>query len=270
MRSSLQIAVAFALAGVSASAAFGAPIDLVAHRAVYDLKLAPMSAGGVSDISDVNGRMVFEITGGACEGYTVNSRFVVEQTDAEGRTTLIDLRTSSFESASGDSMDFLAQSYTNQVLVNDVKGSATTNGSLEIKLVSPQVAKLKIDRTVLFPTAYLNRLIEAARGGKPVMTADLFDGSEDGNKVYETTSVIGPEIKGPAVGTAAKIGDSRRWPVTTSYFDANATGDRTPEYTFSAQIWENGVSSDMVMNFGDFALAGTLSRYEPLAAPACK
>jgi hypothetical protein len=34
-------------------------------------------------------------------------------------------------------------------------------------------------------------------------------------------------------------------------------------------LYENGVTNDLVMDYGDYALAGSLQKIEPLERPAC-
>ena len=54
-------------------------VKLAPHRAIYEMKLGDARSG--SGVTDLSGRMVFEISGSACEGYTQNMRFVMETTD---------------------------------------------------------------------------------------------------------------------------------------------------------------------------------------------
>lgn len=272
MSSTHRLLAGLVLAGsLAAVPALASPANLVPHRAVYDLRLAEGENEGASDMSAVTGRMVFEFTGAPCEGYTVNFRFVVEMVDTEGQSSVTDLRTSTFEAGAGDSFDFLSQTYTNQVLTEEVKGKAVSGkDALGIDLVSPTEAKTRIPGKVLFPTDHLARLIDAAKAGQAVVTAAVFDGSETGDKVYRTTSFIGPEIKSPPTGADAAVGPYRHWPVTVSYFDSAGTGDQTPDYTISFILWENGVSTKLHMDYGDFALEGKLASYEALSPVQCK
>ncbi len=112
-------------------------------------------------------------------------------------------------------------------------------------------------------------MIDAAEAGQRVVERDIFDGSDGGDTIYRTTTMIGTPRTGTATGPAAALGDTTRWPVTVSYFDPEGTGDQTPDYTISFDLWANGVSSDMTMDYGDFALTGTLRQYEALPETKC-
>jgi hypothetical protein len=60
----------------------------------------------------------------------------------------------------------------------------------------------------------------------------------------------------------------RRWPVVISYFD-EATTDSPPEYTLSFDLYENGVSGSLKLDYGAFALRARLRKLEILPTPAC-
>lgn len=254
------------LLAFSASPALAA--GLAPHRAVYDLSLVPGGTGLSDAAPDMSGRMVYEFTGAACEGYTTNFRFVVESTDEDGNRSVTDLRTSNHEDADGAHFQFVSQTYTNNVLTDDVKGTAAKADGLTVTLTGRD-KPLKFPDAAIFPTAHLEAMIAAGKAGDRVLQKDIFDGSEGGDKVYRTTTVIGAERDDAATGAAAALGAMPHWPVTVSYFDPTATGDQTPDYTISFQLWENGVSTDLTMDYGDFALSGALTTYETLPPSDC-
>ena len=61
----------------------------------------------------------------------------------------------------------------------------------------------------LFPTAHMKRLIAAARAGDRPLNVKVFDGSDDGRKVYDTLAVIGRRIA-PGAGEASSPPPARR------------------------------------------------------------
>ena len=67
---------------------------------------------------------------------------------------------------------------------------------------------------------------------------------------------------------------TQRWRVTLSYFDRGEAGDGMPGYVAGFDLHENGVTTDLTMDFGDFALAGTMTSIEfletaPLPVKPC-
>src|SRR5690242_18978790 len=102
----LFIAAACHSAALTMTAAFAVPA-LQAHRAVYDLTLS--KASDRSGITGITGRMVYEFNGSACEGYTVNFRFVT-QIVTNDNTRLTDQQTTTFEDAEGKTFSFVTKS----------------------------------------------------------------------------------------------------------------------------------------------------------------
>jgi hypothetical protein len=84
-------------------------------------------------------------------------------------------------------------------------------------------------------------------------------------------SVIGKEATKPDedTQTASALSGIRRWPVVISYFN-EAAGDAPPDYTLSFDLYENGVSGSLKLDYGAFALRANLRKLEILPATACK
>ena len=106
----------------ASGAGLAAAVPLIQHRAVYDLKLS--DASDSSGITGISGRMVYEIRGSACEGYTVRFRYVT-QSDTREASQITDQQTTTFEDAEGKSFSFVTKSYTDQNLDKELRGNAT-------------------------------------------------------------------------------------------------------------------------------------------------
>ncbi|TIL81673.1 MAG: DUF1849 family protein, partial [Mesorhizobium sp.] len=49
------------------------------------------------------------------------------------------------------------------------------------------------------------------------------------------------------------------WPVDIAYFDdTDKSGEEVPEYRISFKLHENGITRDLVMDYGDFSMTGKL------------
>jgi len=255
--------------------AFSALIDpalaggLVPHRVAYDLALEKNAQ--ISDAAvDMKGRMVYEFTGNACEGYKSAFRFVLETGDGEGNAAVTDLRNSNVESGDGNSFDFSSQTFVNEVQTQDVKGTALRDGDkVDVKLKLTEDTDFSIDKPVIFPTAQLLKTIAEAEKGTTVFSDDVYDGSDGGQHVFHTSTVIGMARATPPDASEKPIGDLRRWPVTVSYFGGEIGGDQPPDYSISFDLWENGVSSRMRLDYGDFVLSGKIVHFEFLPATPC-
>jgi len=265
----------FAQPTIAAAEANGKSSELVSHRAVYDLKLT--ESRGRRPISSVRGRILYDFAGNSCEGYTLQFRQVSEIDTGEGKQALSDLRATSWEDGDAKALRFASQSYLNQDLSVATDGKAQRkDDKIEVALSKPESKNLELPGTNVFPSEHMRRIIEAARAGKNVLELPVYDGSENGERLYNTLSVIGqpikPEEKKPADAAAHdKLSGMLRWPVTISYFDkAKSDGEQTPAYAISFEVYENGISRALLLDYGDFVVGGELTQLDIRDAPPCR
>lgn len=267
----LALAAAF-LVSASVPAAFAAEPVLTPHRGVYDLALDGRRAA--RGVDTARGRILFETTGNVCEGYSTTFRQVVELV-VNGNPVVMDVRTANFEEGDGTGFRFTSRSTENGTPREETDGNATrAAGGIRIAVTKPRPTQSEIDGQTIFPTEHLRRIIDAARAGQTILEVKVYDGAETGTKLYNATAVIGRRIEPGAGGEVEEAArDPRltqlaRWPVTISYFEAGKDSP-TPAYSIAFEIYENGVSRQLVVNYGEFALRGTLSRIEWLAENPC-
>lgn len=245
------------------------------HRAVYDLSLD--RASDRSGITGITGRMVYEFNGSPCDGYTVKFRFVT-QISADESTRLTDQQTTTFEDAEGKTFSFVTKSFIDQALDKEVKGTARKEANgLKVELDKPERNSLELTATQ-FPTQHLLELIDKAEKGENFYETNLFDGSEDADKVMTTTVIVGkaePAKKDdPELPALAKLGGDKYWPVDIAYFDVSEKdgGEEMPQYRISFKLHENGLTRDLTMDYGDFSMTGklvNLSLFDPASPKAC-
>jgi hypothetical protein len=250
---------------------------LAPHRAVYDLTLA--KSGGKRPIEAVHGRILYDFSGNACEGYALQFRQVSEIDSGEGKRALSDLRAATWEEGDAKSFRFNSENKVNERVVDTVDGNAGRDSSgVSVKLSKPQAKSFDLDAKIVFPTEHVRRVIEAAEAGKTLLELSVFDGSESGEKVFSTLAVIGnviaPGDKLPDDAAAGNrtLAGMKRWPVTISYFEQGSakTGEQTPAYAIGFELYENGISRALTLDYGDFTVSGIMSQLEIKDAPACK
>src|SRR5205814_7094581 len=130
-------AVAFGsgLGGAPAQAAAGGPF--LSHRALYELSL--VKSRGSNAINNARGRILYNFSGNACEGYTSEFRQVSELNSGEGKSTLSDLRSTSWEDAEGKSYRFKIDTRMNDSDAPPVDGVAERVGDhITVKLKQPE------------------------------------------------------------------------------------------------------------------------------------
>jgi hypothetical protein len=276
--SAVLVAVATAFFGAAPQPAAATTVagELAAHRAVYDLKLA--QSRGNSPAASARGRILYDFSGNACEGYALQFRQVSELDNGEGKVTLSDLRSTTWEDGAAKKLVFKSQSYLNQNLVDAVDGRAERQpGKIAVNLVKPVEKKFDIEGPITFPSDHMRRIIEAAREAKSLLEVAVYDGSDKGEKVYNTLTVIGrligPNERVPTDAAAGKeqLAGLKRWPFTVSYFDRAAKGsDQAPVYSIKFEAYENGISRALMLDYNDFVISGELTSLEIRDTKPCR
>lgn len=264
-----MIGLALADEGASANG-----IILQPHRIAYEVGLGGKGGGA---FSAARGLITLEFTGNACDGYVTNFRQATELADSDGRARALDFRVSLWEDGGGKSLRFVVNNKVNGQVTRDADGEASRvrDGSLSVAMKKPRGKRGDFDGAAIFPSAMMQKLVEAAQSGQRRYDTRLFDGSEGGEKIFDTSAMIGNPLEGernarlePVMRVPALDG-VRRWPVAIAYFD-DAPGDRVPVYTMRSVTFANGVVSDIVFEFPDFSLSARAIRYEELPAIPCR
>lgn len=272
------VALGFASAVPATLDAFARPVPETAeplkisfqpHRAVYDIALTRVAAG--SSIAALSGRMVYELEGSPCAGFTQILRFVTRATNQEGDAQLNDLRTKTWESPDSQTLKFEIENYEGGRLAERTEGEGrrSQDGSLlRVKLLKPSQKTLQFESNPLFPMAHAHAVLSAAIARQTVLQSNFYDGSEQGKKVFQTTAIIGKRLSnvdanvkgGEAANEPLALAhQSPGWPIAMSYFeDDEKVSDGRPSFEMSYRFHLNGVTSTFLIDHGDFAFDGRL------------
>jgi hypothetical protein len=258
------------LTPIPAARAQDAHLTLVPHRAIYDLSLG--ETRGNSQVAGVRGRILYDFDGSACQGYSLEFRQVSELDSGEGKVSTSDLRSTTWEGADAKNFKFTSENFVDESLVDTVDGHAEHDPTkTAVDLEKPQQKSLNLDAGVVFPTQHMVRVINAARAGTSILDFPVFDGSETGDKVFDTLTVIGHKIapderKHDDVAAAEpKLAAMPRWPVKISYFEkakVENSSEQTPAYAIGFELYENGISRALTLDYNDFVVTGKLSSLE--------
>ena len=264
------------LIGAAVSIAVSTPafavVNFVPHRAVYDLKMK--SSSKRSGVTAVRGRMVVEIEGSACDGWTVNFRLVNDFRLPMGKKRLIDIRSSSWEAGDGSRLTFSEREFVDNRLNQTTRLTASKKAG-EVTLKKPKISSFAIPKDSIFPIAHQMRLVAKAKQGVLRDKSTVYDGADHKN-IHEAIAFIGQptakkmskDVKGK--GVSELIDNVRSWPVSISYYALKTkTQQDTPDQQVSFRLYENGVTGDLVIDYGDFVLKGTLSNLEKLPVSKC-
>src|SRR6266700_332150 len=218
-------AVAFGSSFAGGPAVAAASGTFLSHQALYELNL--VKSRGSNAISGARGRILYNFSGSACEGYTSEFRQVSELDSGEGKLTLSDLRSSSWEDAAGKSYRFKIDTRMNDADSAPVDGVAERSGDhITVKLKQPVAKTFELDGNIVFPTEQIQHIIAAAREGKSVLELTVYDGSDN--------------------------------------------GEQTPVYAMSFELYENGVSRALVLDYNDFVISGAMGKFAVKDSKPCR
>jgi hypothetical protein len=75
-----------------------------------------------------------------------------------------------------------------------------------------------------------------------------------------------------AAAGEARLASVPRWPVTISYFDKNKpanSSEETAAYAIGFELYENGISRALTLDYNDFVVTGKLTSLEFKDQKAC-
>ena len=249
-----------------AAAAPLAPLStrtLASHRGIYSLALD--RARENSGIVEASGAMLYELID-VCESWTTRQRFSLTLRNREGTELETSSDYATLESMDGKTLRFSLTQMTQGATSTRVAGQAELNadGSGVARYSEPEAKEVPIPPGTLLPNTHTIAALNAARAGQRLLVAPLFDGtSADG--AQETTTVLTPwqgAAAVPDLPSLSNLGSSR---MRIAFFEPDADqagGARTPSYEVSLRYFENGVSDELIMDFGDFTVRGKLMKLE--------
>ncbi|WP_455478515.1 cell envelope integrity EipB family protein [Bartonella sp. B10] len=236
------------------------------HRAIYDFQLDSVS--NEMSILGMSGRMVYELTGSVCQGYTTRFRFISRIYIEDMPVRLSDQQTTSYETGDSRTFHFNVTDQVGQDIVHNAEGVAErTKDGVVVKLKKPQEKEYKLAMAE-FPILQLKNIIRYAKEGRRFYHASVFDGTNKADKVIKESVLIGEkktEIFDPEVKKIEKLDKGGYWPVTISYFDDAENKDGLPVYRTSFWLHENGVMRNLHVDYGTFAVRAKLNSLEFLS-----
>jgi hypothetical protein len=254
---------------ILAPPASAAAVELAPSRIVYTTTLSKAKPGG--DVVDASGTMTLA-SGETCDAWTTEEHDKLTVQYAEGAVTM-DTSSVDWEAKDGLRFRFAQHATRNGKADDDISGEARLEGPGQggtVDFTRPSAKTLPLASGVLFPVAHTIRLIERAAAGDAFLAAKVLDG-EDGQNAGDVSAVIGSP-QDAATGAAAEAVKSPllerpSWRVHLAFFPADASD--TPKFQVDMRLLDNGVTRDMVLDYGDFAIKATLKEIEALPKPRC-
>lgn len=247
---------------------------LTPHQAVYDITLAS-TAGGAASVVNAKGKMFYKIQK-VCNQWQTESVFSLDVGYELAGSDTTNWKQTTRESADGCLFDF-------EVFVRekghdrkDLAGSAVCkNGKKELRLSFPVLSEAVFPKNVVFPVQQTIRLLTAAGQGKKNVSTYVYDGTRP-EALYSVNAVISsPEkfVSKKVKGDTDLISGKKAWRFDTAFFEEFAIGnppDGSPSYEVSLYYYENGISDQIVQDFGAYRLLSTLTDLRRLPDLPCQ
>lgn len=235
---------------------------LPGHRAIYELALG--ETRDTAGIQGAEGRYVFDLED-VCEGYTLNERLVVRLV-RDGGNVLTDYRLSAYETNDGQLYRFSTETEFNGTTGQSASGNLSIED--EVSQVDYKTAEdVSFDEKVLPPLAHIRAIVSAAKAGEERYAATVFDGDIEKPVFYAVTRINQAEdVKLPeGVEGVDHLKDRAHWRIDSVYFppgDTSKAESSVPEFRFTAILYENGVVTDLTLDYLDFSLKAELAELE--------
>jgi EipB-like len=254
------------------AAAFLAPLAAAAqiapHRALYSMTLG--SVRNESEVTDARGAMVYQ-WGETCDGWTIEQRYRLKLRYSGASDTDVVSRFITWESKDGLRYHFSEKEMRNDTVAEEISGDAQLDGPGKggvARFSKPRAQTMQLAPGVLFPSAHTILLIERARAGATFVSRQVFDGSAEENAVQVSAFIAAKVTAAPASAKLDPLLERPGWPVRLAFFPADARAD-VPDYELGMLLLDNGVSRDMVIDYGDYAIRAKLDDIEALPKPRC-
>jgi hypothetical protein len=252
------------------------------HKALYDVKLIGSKSG--SQIINIRGKMFFEWKP-SCEGWITDHRFTLSYDYADSSPLTISSDFSTYERFDGKSLSFSSRRKRDGEIYEELRGKAEftkPDGSGIARYTIPDGLTFDLPKNLIFPTTHTIALIKRAHEGTKFYKTVIFDGSDEEGPV-EINSFIGKpfkkgeqsilrrdsSFKEAAAGVIDKTLLGPGWNVRMAFFPTADTGSQS-DYELTMAFHDNGVISDMIIEYGDFTVSQKLVALEKVKPDVCK
>jgi len=239
--------------------------SLTGQNASYNLTLTKIRT---HNITGAAGQMSFDVVDG-CTGWGTTQHMTLLLRNIDGSLTKTVTDYITWESKDGKTLTFTLRESDNDGKEQiDDAGFATrsADGSGTVTYSTPAGTTLALPAGTLFPMQHTAALLAAGRDGKKFLAVPLFDGTSANGA--EATFIAELGHHGPQANPYPALAAIPSSDVDIAFYNRK-TDDETPDFRTQMQYFEDGVASNIVLDFGDFVMTGKLNNLT-IPAAQCK
>lgn len=238
------------------------------HKALYDIKLSSRKSS--ARVANIKGKMAYEWQPG-CDAWTANHHFDMIYEYMETPPVRIKSDFSTYESFDGKDFNYTSQRKQADMVYEEIRGavlSSSENVAMKAVYSIPEDLVIGLPEGTLFPMAHTLDVLKKIRAGKKFYNATIFDGSDEEGPV-DVNSFIGKEMHYITPDALKDVIDqdlveSKSWNIRLAFFPLSKV-EPTSDYEMSLTFHENGVISNMDIDYADFSITQTLVALEKLS-----
>jgi len=247
--------------------------SLQPHKAIYEIKMISKSNG--SQLLNISGEMFYEWQHD-CDAWITDNRFNLYYEYAETPTVKDTADFSTYEKFDGSRFEFNAQRKRNGQVYEEFRGFAQPESEKEegrATYTTPEGLEYTLPAGTLFPMQHTIDLINAAKNKEKFFNKTVYDGSdEDGPAIIN--AFIGKPVNAmanldPSRNLDPALVNTQAWKIHMAFFQLSSS-ESSADYEIDAIIHDNGIISDMIIDYYEFAIAQKLIAIEPIEDQSCK
>lgn len=247
------------------------------HKALYRLHLTEIHAG--SPINELTGDMFFKWED-TCEAWSTDHRFTIDYFYTDRPSISVTSHFVSWEDKKGDRIHFISEGFTDGIQDDKHRGESyrLDDHTGVVDYSEPEGLAYELKPNFFFPAQHTIATIANAIEGKKFFNAVMFDGTDDEGP-SEINVFIDQKSKLETVPAALKdkenidvsLLNNQSWDMRLAFFPLEgADGNtETPSYEMKVRLHENGVVSDIIVEYDKFSVRQELIALSRLPQTEC-
>ena len=246
-------------------------LDLASYRAVYDLQPVRIEQGG--KVQPIDGELAYEVAGSQCAGWTVFTQLKNRMAQAEQGLQTTGIKSRSYETDDGLSMTVSQQESVDGRLADDSEvkiGKAEASAESKGNISGSKTSSFSLKPEVIFPTEHQRRLLAAAAKGLTRDVSMVYDGS-DAEKTFRIITFISKRHEPAAQprDDLSSLASLASWTFQLGYYPAADEQADTPEFQTTFNMFENGITTEMLFDYGAYAMKAKILQLQMMPAAPC-